>query len=83
MPQPTVAVVACFAPGFFWENIAGFQDGGLLAIFANQRKLYYIPPALRRHQVAPLVLATFEPGQYTMGLQAAPTKVRKSKRPAS
>lgn len=72
MPQPTVTVVARFSPGIFLENIAGFKDGGLLVTAANQRQLYYIPSAMCGHLVTPLVLATFEPGQWTMGLQAAP-----------
>ena len=72
MPQPTVSVIACFPPGFFLENIAAFKDGGLLVTAANQRQLYYVPPTMYQHQVAPLLLATFEPGQWAMGLQAAP-----------
>ena len=72
MAQPSVTAVACFPPGFFLENIAGFEDGGLLVSVANQRQLYYVPPAMYQQQVAPLLLATFEPGQWTMGLQRAP-----------
>ncbi len=72
MPQPTVSIIACFPPGFFLENIAAFKDGGLLVTAANQRQLYYVPPTMYQHQVAPLLLATFEPGQWAMGLQAAP-----------
>ena len=65
-----------FPEASFWRTLqvfAGFHDGGLLVTAANQRQLYYIPSTLYRQQeqVAPLLLATFEPGQWTMGLQAA------------
>lgn len=74
MPPPKTTIVAIFPPGFFLENMTSTADGGLLVTVANRQQLYYIPPPppTNAHPATPLLLETFAPDQWTMGIIPSP-----------
>ena len=67
----TVSVISIFPPGYFLENITATPDGGLFVTCANRQQLYYIPPASDGLRY-PILVHTFPPDQWAMGIIPAP-----------
>ena len=59
-PQARLVTVAEFPTQYFLENLAVRQDNSVLVNVANQKELWYVPPADGDRVVAPIRLHTFK-----------------------
>lgn len=59
-PQARLVTVAEFPTHYFLENLAVRQDNSILVNVANQKELWYVPPADRDRVVLPIRLHTFK-----------------------
>lgn len=59
-PQARLTTVAEFPPHSFLENLAVRQDNSVLVNVANQKQLWYVPPAAEGQTVTPVLLHTYK-----------------------
>jgi hypothetical protein len=60
VPQARLITVAEFPTQYFLENLAVREDNSALINVANQKELWYVPPADGDQQVEPVHLHTYK-----------------------